>query len=99
MLYSGSCRYDRVARVSGCGENVRSFQLICRIIRRYYHTRNVRITIGTCFRYLKFDINNFVETNRIIKWCPGPTCERAVRLPDTEVGAVATHFPVGIEII
>jgi ankyrin repeat/IBR domain-containing protein 1 len=35
--------------------------------------------------YLKFDINNFVETNKMIKWCPGPTCERAVRLPDTEL--------------
>ena len=38
-------------------------------------------------RYLKFDINNFVETNRKIKWCPGPTCERAVKLPDCEVGS------------
>ena len=39
-----------------------------------------------CFRYLKFDINSFVETSRSIKWCPGPGCQRAVRLPDVEVG-------------
>ena len=40
------------------------------------------------FRYLKFDINSFVETSRSIKWCPGPGCQRAVRLPlpDVEVG-------------
>ena len=39
------------------------------------------------FMYLKFDIHNIVEAKRIIKWCPRPTCKRAVRLPDTEVGA------------
>ena len=29
-----------------------------------------------------------METSRSIKWCPGPGCQRAVRLPDVEVGRI-----------
>ena len=29
-----------------------------------------------------------METSRSIKWCPGPGCQRAVRLPDVEVGKI-----------
>lgn len=35
-------------------------------------------------KYLKFDIDAFVETNRSIKWCPYPSCQRAVNLPESE---------------
>ncbi|XP_049788774.1 ankyrin repeat and IBR domain-containing protein 1-like isoform X1 [Schistocerca nitens] len=35
-------------------------------------------------RYLQFDIEAFVESNRSIKWCPMPGCGRAVRLPEYE---------------
>ena len=48
---------------------------------------SVSLIFGKLYlRYLKFDINSFVETSRSIKWCPGPGCQRAVRLPDVEVG-------------
>ena len=35
-------------------------------------------------KYLKFDLNCFVETNKSIKWCPYPACQRAVNLPESE---------------
>lgn len=35
-------------------------------------------------RYLQFDIEAFVESNKTIKWCPIPGCGRAVRLPEAE---------------
>ena len=35
-------------------------------------------------KYLTFDINAFVETNKAIKWCPFPGCNRAVNLPEIE---------------
>ena len=38
----------------------------------------------TARKYLQFDLNSFVATNRSIKWCPNPGCGRAVRLPETE---------------
>ncbi|XP_040570920.1 uncharacterized protein [Lepeophtheirus salmonis] len=35
-------------------------------------------------KYLTFDINAFVDTNKSIKWCPYPGCNRAVNLPENE---------------
>ena len=35
-------------------------------------------------KYLKFDLDCFVETNKSIKWCPYPACQRAVNLPESE---------------
>ena len=34
-------------------------------------------------KYLKFDINAFVETNKTIRWCPFPACQRAVNFAES----------------
>ncbi|EGT49705.1 hypothetical protein CAEBREN_02583 [Caenorhabditis brenneri] len=45
--------------------------------------------------YHKLTVNNYVSSNRRLKWCPGIDCGRAVKLPDT-----SRHFvscPCGAE--
>ena len=59
---------------------------------------SVSLIFGKLYlRYLKFDINSFVETSRSIKWCPGPGCQRAVRLPDVEVGRMSYSIGTIVE--
>ncbi|XP_032868313.1 ankyrin repeat and IBR domain-containing protein 1 isoform X7 [Amblyraja radiata] len=47
-------------------------------------------------RYLQFDIKAFVENNPVIKWCPTPGCERAVRLTCQRSGSTMDQlkFPL-----
>ncbi|XP_062900179.1 ankyrin repeat and IBR domain-containing protein 1 isoform X3 [Mobula hypostoma] len=47
-------------------------------------------------RYLQFDIKAFVENNPVIKWCPTPGCERAVRLTCQRSGSTMDqlNFPL-----
>lgn len=47
-------------------------------------------------KFLKFDINAFVETKKDIKWCPFPSCQRAVNLPtmENEVSGVTANIQV-----
>ncbi|XP_072910577.1 ankyrin repeat and IBR domain-containing protein 1 isoform X1 [Hemitrygon akajei] len=47
-------------------------------------------------RYLQFDIKAFVENNPVIKWCPTPGCERAVRLSCQRSGSTMDqlNFPL-----
>ncbi|XP_007895740.1 ankyrin repeat and IBR domain-containing protein 1 isoform X2 [Callorhinchus milii] len=40
-------------------------------------------------RYLQFDIKAFVDNNSVIKWCPTPACERAVRLTCQRSGSIS----------
>ncbi len=47
------------------------------VIERYVSPQMAR-------KYLKFDLDCFVETNKSIKWCPYPACQRAVNLPESE---------------
>jgi hypothetical protein len=50
---------------------------IIQVIERYVSPQMAR-------KYLKFDLDCFVETNKSIKWCPYPACQRAVNLPESE---------------
>ncbi|XP_067862519.1 ankyrin repeat and IBR domain-containing protein 1 isoform X2 [Heptranchias perlo] len=47
-------------------------------------------------RYLQFDIKAFVENNPVIRWCPTPGCERAVRLTCQRSGSTMDQlsFPL-----
>ncbi|XP_072364800.1 ankyrin repeat and IBR domain-containing protein 1-like [Scyliorhinus torazame] len=47
-------------------------------------------------RYLQFDIKAFVENNPVIRWCPTPGCERAVRLTCQRLGSTMDQlsFPL-----
>ncbi|XP_078091704.1 ankyrin repeat and IBR domain-containing protein 1-like isoform X2 [Mustelus asterias] len=47
-------------------------------------------------RYLQFDIKAFVENNPVIRWCPTPGCERAVRLTCQRSGSTMDqlNFPL-----
>ena len=50
---------------------------VLQVIERYVSPQMAR-------KYLKFDLDCFVETNKSIKWCPYPACQRAVNLPESE---------------
>ncbi|KAG8200864.1 hypothetical protein JTE90_015769 [Oedothorax gibbosus] len=42
------------------------------------------VSADTVKKYLQFDIKAFVESNPTMKWCPYPSCARAVKIPDME---------------
>ena len=50
----------------------------------------------TARRYLKFDVDAFVESNKSIRWCPAAGCQRAVSLPPQSLlhAAAAAHAQV-----
>lgn len=34
-------------------------------------------------KYLKFDLNEFIETNKSMRWCPYSGCQRVVNMPES----------------
>ncbi|XP_075869096.1 ankyrin repeat and IBR domain-containing protein 1-like isoform X2 [Nelusetta ayraudi] len=49
-------------------------------------------------RYLQFDIKAFVENNPLIRWCPQPGCERAVRL-STQGPGISSSDPLSFPLL
>ena len=49
-------------------------------------------------RYLKFDVDAFVESNKSIRWCPAAGCQRAVSLPPQSLLHAAAHAQVCVTL-
>ena len=59
----------------------------------------VHVSPETARRYLKFDVDGFVESNKSIRWCPAPGCQRAVSLPAQSILHAAAHTQVRTSVM